>query len=54
VRRRFRHFVIPGLAASGGSSGEHVSRTMEVQNAVGVAIEALSNLADQLRRGRTE
>jgi AcrR family transcriptional regulator len=54
VRRRFRHFVIPGLAASDGSSGEHVSRTMEVENAVGVAIEALSNLADQLRRDRTE
>jgi AcrR family transcriptional regulator len=54
VRRRFRHFVIPGLAASVGSSGEHVSRTLEVQDAVGVAIEALNNLADQLRRGRTE
>lgn len=50
VRRRFRHFVIPGLAASDGGSGERVSRTMEVQDAVGVAIEALSNLADQLRR----
>jgi AcrR family transcriptional regulator len=52
VRRRFRHFVIPGLAATGGSGGEQVSRTMEVQDAVGVAIEALSNLADQLRRDR--
>jgi AcrR family transcriptional regulator len=53
TRRRFRHFVIPGLAASNGSSGEQVSRTMEVEEAVGVAIEALTNLADQLHRGRT-
>jgi AcrR family transcriptional regulator len=52
VRRRFRHFIIPGLAASNGSGGEHVSRTMEVQEAVGTAIEALSNLSDQLRRDR--
>jgi len=54
VRRRFRHFVIPGLAASDGSGGEHVSRTVEVLDAVGVAIEALENLNDQLRRGRSE
>jgi AcrR family transcriptional regulator len=54
TRRRFRHFVIPGLAASDGSSGEHVSRTMEVEEAVTVAIEALGNLADQLRRGRSK
>jgi len=54
TRRRFRHFVIPGLAASDGSSGEHVSRTMEVEEAVDVAIEALGNLADQLRRGRSK
>jgi AcrR family transcriptional regulator len=52
TRRRFRHFIIPGLAASNGSSGEHVSRTMEVEEAVGVAIEALNNLADQLHRDR--
>jgi AcrR family transcriptional regulator len=50
TRRRFRHFMIPGLAASSGSSGEHVSRTMEVQDAVAVAVEALNNLADRLRR----
>ncbi|MCW2517187.1 MAG: putative transcriptional regulator, TetR family [Mycobacterium sp.] len=50
TRRRFRHFIIPGLAASNGSSGEYVSRTMEVQDAVAVAVEALNNLADQLRR----
>jgi AcrR family transcriptional regulator len=53
VRRRFRHFIIPGLAASNGTSGEHVSRTMEVQEAVATAIEALSNLSDQLRRNGT-
>jgi AcrR family transcriptional regulator len=54
TRRRFRHFVIPGLAASGGSSGEHLSRTMEVKEAVTVAIEALNNLADQLHRDRSD
>jgi AcrR family transcriptional regulator len=53
VRRRFRHFIIPGLAASDGSGGEHVSRTVDVLDAVGVAIEALENLGDQLRRGRS-
>jgi AcrR family transcriptional regulator len=52
VRRRFRHFIIPGLAASGGPGGEHLSRTREVEDAVDTAIEALSNLADQLQRGR--
>jgi AcrR family transcriptional regulator len=50
TRRRFRHFIIPGLAASNGSSGEHVSHTMEVEKAVSVALEALNDLADQLRR----
>lgn len=50
VRRRFRHFIIPGLAASDGFSGERVSRTLEVQVAVETALEALNNLADQLRR----
>ena len=54
TRRRFRHFVIPALAASQGSSGEHVSRTLEAEEAVTVAIEALNNLADQLRRDRSE
>ncbi|WP_234815257.1 TetR/AcrR family transcriptional regulator [Mycolicibacterium duvalii] len=54
TRRRFRHFVIPGLAASHGSSGEYVSRSMEVLDAVGVAIDALENLKDQLRRTRSE
>lgn len=53
TRRRFRHFVIPGLAASNSLSGEHVSRLMEVEQAVTVAVEALNNLGDQLRRGRS-
>ncbi|WP_293234458.1 TetR family transcriptional regulator [Mycolicibacterium sp.] len=53
TRRRFRHFVVPALAASKGSGGEHLSRTIEVEEAVGVAIEALNDLADQLRRDRS-
>jgi AcrR family transcriptional regulator len=53
VRRRFRHFIIPGLAAPKGLGGEHVSRTMEVQGAVATAIEALTNFAEQLDRGRS-
>jgi AcrR family transcriptional regulator len=53
VRRRFRHFIIPGLAAPEGFGGERVSRTMEVQDAVTMAIEALNNFADQLGRGRS-
>ena len=52
VRRRFRHFIIPALAASDGSGGEHVSRNIEVLEAVGVALEALENLNDRLRRER--
>jgi AcrR family transcriptional regulator len=52
TRRRFRHFVIPALAAPNGSGGEHVSRTMEVQNAIAGTLDALNNLADQLRRER--
>jgi AcrR family transcriptional regulator len=54
VRRRFRHFIIPGLAASGVHGGEHLSRTREVEDAVQTAIEALSNLSDHLRPGRLE
>ncbi|TPG37304.1 TetR/AcrR family transcriptional regulator [Mycobacterium hodleri] len=54
TRRRFRHFIIPALAATNGSGGEHLSRTMEVEQAVDEALEALSNLADQLRRDRSE
>jgi AcrR family transcriptional regulator len=50
TRRRMRHFVIPALAAPDRSGGEHVSRTLEVQDAITGALEALNNLADQLRR----
>jgi hypothetical protein len=50
VRRRFRHFIIPGLAAPKGLGGAHVSRTMEVRGAVTTAIEALTDFADLLRR----
>lgn len=52
VRRRFRHFIIPALAASDAPGGERLSRTREVEDAVDTAIEALNNLADQLQRGR--
>jgi AcrR family transcriptional regulator len=52
VRRRFRHFIVPALAASGGSAGERLSLAREAEDAVDTAIEALSNLADQLQRGR--
>ena len=54
TRRRFRHFIIPALAASDVSSGAHVSRNMEIQEAVTVAVGALNELADQLRRDQTE
>jgi AcrR family transcriptional regulator len=54
VRRRFRHFIIPALAAPKGVGGEHISRTMEVRGAVTTAIEALKNFAEQLDRGRPE
>jgi AcrR family transcriptional regulator len=52
VRRRFRHFIIPALAASGVPGGERLSRTREVEDAVDTAIEALTNLADQLKQRR--
>jgi AcrR family transcriptional regulator len=52
VRRRFRHFIVPAFAASGGSAGERLSLAREAEDAVDTAIEALSNLADQLQRGR--
>ncbi|MDT5019097.1 MAG: hypothetical protein QOD39_5257 [Mycobacterium sp.] len=54
VRRRFRHFLIPALAASGAPGGERLSRTREVEEAVDIAIEALHNLADQLQRSRDQ
>lgn len=52
VRRRFRHFIVPALAASGGSAGERLSLAREAEDAVAVALDALSNLADQLQRDR--
>ncbi len=52
VRRRFRHFIVPALAASGGSAGERLSLTREAEDAVGVALDALTNLAGHLQRDR--
>jgi AcrR family transcriptional regulator len=52
VRRRFRHFIVPAFAASGGSAGERLSLAREAEDAVDTAIEALSNLAGQLQRDR--
>jgi AcrR family transcriptional regulator len=54
TRRRFRHFVIPALAKPNGPGGEHESRTLEVQSAITGALEALNNLAGQLRRENSE
>jgi len=51
VRRRFRHFIVPALAATGGSAGERLSLTREAEDALGVAIDALTNLASHLQRG---
>ncbi|WP_375486779.1 TetR/AcrR family transcriptional regulator [uncultured Mycobacterium sp.] len=48
VRRRFRHFVAPALEARSGYSGEYLSRTREVEEALNAAMEALKNLARQL------
>jgi len=50
VRRRFRHFIVPSLEARDGAGGEYLSRTKEVEHAVGAAIEALGDLARHLRR----
>ncbi len=52
VRRRFRHFIVPALAASGGSAGERLSLTREAEDAIGAAIDALHNLARHLQRDR--
>jgi AcrR family transcriptional regulator len=51
VRKRFRHFVAPALEARGDLGGEIVSRTREVEDAIAAAVEALQNLAGQLKRG---
>jgi AcrR family transcriptional regulator len=52
VRRRFRHFIVPALAATGGSAGERLSLTREAEDAVGVALDALTNLVGHLQRDR--
>ncbi|MGX9787828.1 TetR/AcrR family transcriptional regulator [Mycobacterium sp. MMS18-G62] len=49
IRKRVRHFIVPALEARGDGSGELLSRTREVENAISVAVEALQNLAAQLR-----
>ncbi len=49
VRRRFRHFVAPAIEARGG---EYRSRTREVEEALKVAMEALSSLSQQLHQER--
>ena len=52
VRRRFRHFIVPALATSGGSAGERLSLAREAEDAVTEAIDALTNLASHLQRDR--
>ncbi|MCW2649515.1 MAG: putative transcriptional regulator, TetR family [Mycobacterium sp.] len=52
VLRRFRHFVVPGLAARDDPGGEFRSHAREVEHALAVALDALGNLARQLRRDR--
>jgi AcrR family transcriptional regulator len=52
VRRRFRHFIVPALAASGGSVGERLSLAREAEDALSEAIDALTNLASHLQRDR--
>jgi AcrR family transcriptional regulator len=52
VRRRFRHFIIPALETRAVSDGEYISRTLEVEDALAVAREALDNLAQKLRRAK--
>lgn len=49
VRRRFRHFIAPALEARSGNGGEYHSRTRELDEALAAAMEAISNLAGQLR-----
>ncbi|EUA36817.1 bacterial regulatory s, tetR family protein [Mycobacterium avium subsp. avium 2285 (R)] len=50
ARRRLRHFIMPALAASQGSTGERLSLTREAEHAVTTAIDALTNLAGHLSR----
>ena len=51
VRRRFRHFIVPALAAS-SSAGERLALTREAEDAVEVALDALTNLTGHLQRDR--
>lgn len=48
IRRRFRHFIVPAIAAASGSPGERLALTREAQDAVAVAIEVLTNLGGHL------
>jgi hypothetical protein len=52
VRRRFRHFIVPALAASAGSAGEGLVLTRETEDAVTAAMDALTNLAGHLQHDR--
>ena len=51
VQRRFRHVVLPVLAAAHGSPGERLALTREAVEAVATTIDALTALADHLGRG---
>jgi AcrR family transcriptional regulator len=53
VRARFRHFITAAIEARGVSGGEYVSRTIEVENALVVAREALDNLAHTLTQAKS-
>jgi AcrR family transcriptional regulator len=49
IRRRFRHFIVPALATNNGSPGERLSLKRETEDAVAIAINALTSLARQLQ-----
>lgn len=50
VRRRVRNFIVPALAAPKAVANDRVSVTREAEEAVTVAIEALTTLAHHLRQ----
>ena len=52
VHKRFRNFIVPALAASGGPETPRHSLTSEAENAVGRAIEVLTDLVDHLKHGQ--
>jgi AcrR family transcriptional regulator len=52
VRKRFRHFIVPALAPSGGPAGERLALAREAEDAVAATIDALTNLAAHLQRAR--